>query len=58
MMQSGGELWRRLLAALPEELPPAQALMRMARLPPQSLQTLVEAVIRDPPFARELLEAL
>ncbi len=58
MLQSGGELWRRLLGALPEGLSAAQALMRMARLPPEALERLVEAVIQEPEWARELLGGL
>jgi hypothetical protein len=58
MLQTGGELWRRLLAATPDEQPIAQLLMRMARLPPKSLETLISAVIEKPEWAKELLGGL
>jgi hypothetical protein len=45
MLQTGGELWRRVLAALPEGQPIAEALMHMARLPADALQAFVKAAI-------------
>jgi hypothetical protein len=58
MLQSGGELWRRLLAALPDDRPQADVLMHLARLPPHSLESLMLAVIERPEWARELLASL
>ena len=58
MLQTGCELWRRLLAVLPGDRPVAVMLMHLARLPAQSLQTLLLAVIEEPDWARELLVGL
>ena len=58
MLQTGGELWRRLLAVLPDGRPVAEMLMHLARLPARSLETLMLAVIEQPPWARELLAGL
>ena len=58
MLQTGGELWRRVLALLPEGTPVAHMLMHVARLPPHALESLMLAVIERPPWARELLAAL
>jgi hypothetical protein len=58
MLQSGGELWRRFLAVLPEDRTVAEMLMHVARLPPRSLESLMLAVIEQPDWARELLARL
>jgi hypothetical protein len=58
MLQTGGELWRRLLAVLPSGRPVAEMLMHLARLPAQSLETVMLGVIEEPPRARELLAEL
>jgi hypothetical protein len=58
MLQTGGELWRRLLAVLPNRRPLADMLMHLARLPARSLETLLLAVIERPDWARELLTGL
>jgi hypothetical protein len=58
MLQTGGELWRRLLVLIPPERPVAEVLMRLARLPAKSLESLVLAVIERPEWARELLSGL
>jgi hypothetical protein len=58
MLQTGGELWRRLLAVLPEGRAPAEMVMHLARLPPRSLESLMLAVIEQPDWARELLAGL
>jgi hypothetical protein len=58
MLQTGGELRRRLLAVLPARRPLAEMLMHLARLPARSLETLVLAVIEQPDWARELLAGL
>lgn len=58
MLQTGGELWRRLLAVLPDRRPLADMLMHLARLPGGELQSLMSAVIEQPQRARELLTGL
>lgn len=58
MLQTGGELWRRLLAIMPDGQSVAEILMHMARLPARSLQSLVQAVIERPEWASEILSAL
>src|SRR5207237_3482273 len=55
MLQTGGELWRRLLAVLPAGRPLAEILMHLARLSARSLEILMLAVIEEPPWASELL---
>lgn len=55
MLQTGGELWRRLLAVVPDHQPIAEILMHIARLPPDSLHSLIEAVIEKPEWAKEIL---
>jgi hypothetical protein len=58
MLQTGGELWRRLLAVLPPGRPLAEMLMHLARLPARSLETLMLAVLEQPDWARDLLAGL
>ena len=48
MLQSGGELWRRLLASFPDDVPLATLLMRLARLPAGILESVLAAVIEKP----------
>jgi hypothetical protein len=56
MLPTGAELWRRILALLPRGASLAHVLMHLARLSPSSLHALLNAVMEDPPWARELLE--
>jgi hypothetical protein len=58
MLQSGGELWRRLLAAMPAGLPLAEMLMQLARLPANSLHSIIAAVIEQRESARKRLAEL
>jgi hypothetical protein len=58
MLQAGSELWRRLLPLLPDDRPLAQVIMHLARLPAQSLESLMLAVIEQPDWAKEMLAAL
>jgi hypothetical protein len=58
MLQTGGELWRRFLAVLPNDRPVAEILMHVARLSPLSLETLILAVIERPDWARTLAAGL
>jgi len=58
MLQSGGELWRRLLASLPDSCPMATVLMHLARLPTEALENVVAAVIEQPGTAAGRLEGL
>lgn len=57
-MQTGAELWRRLLALLPPEATLAETLMRMARLEPQPLEALMLTVVTEPDEARKILARL
>ena len=54
----GPELWRRLLPLVPRGATVAETLMRIAKLPPPALERLMIAVIEEPDWARELIEAL
>jgi hypothetical protein len=58
MLQTGGELWRRLLAVIPAGRALAEVLMHLAQLPPNSLQSLILAVIEQPEAASRALEKL
>jgi len=58
MLQSGGELWRRLLEVLPEDRPVAHVLMRLARLPAGILESVIAEVIEQPGSASCRLAAL
>jgi hypothetical protein len=55
MLQSGGELWRRLLAAVPDGCSIAHVLMHLARLPVERLQSILGNVIEGSESARGLL---
>jgi hypothetical protein len=52
MLQSGGELWRRLLAVVPDRCSIAHVLMHLARLPVERLQSIISNVIEKSEFAR------
>jgi hypothetical protein len=58
MLQTGGELWRSLLALIPSGQPVARVLMYLARLPAKSLEALLLAVIEQPQRARTLIAQL
>ncbi len=58
MLQTGGELWRRLLAVIPEGRPVSEVLMCLARLPAKPLESLMSSVIEQPELARELFLAM
>jgi hypothetical protein len=58
MLQSGGELWRRLLASIPDGRPLARVLMHLARLPPRALEAMIAAVIERPEWAQGRLAEL
>jgi len=58
LLQSGGELWRRLLVALPKECSPARALMHLALLPAEELHFVLERVIHNADDARGHLARL
>jgi hypothetical protein len=45
MLQSGGELWRRLLASIPKDSSVAHVLMDLARLPAHDLNSTLATVI-------------
>jgi len=54
-LQSGGELWRRRLSALPEGPPIAKVLMHLARLPAGTLESVMATVIEEPEKAANSL---
>lgn len=57
MLQSGGELWRRLLAAVPDDCSVAHILMHLARLPAETLQSIIADVITgSEPASRRLAD--
>jgi hypothetical protein len=59
MLQSGGELWRRLLAAVPDDCSIAHVLMHLARLPVERLESIIANVIEESESARcQLAEAI
>jgi len=58
MLQSGGELWRRLLAALPADRAIAYVLMHLAKLPPGVLEAVIAEVIEQTESASRTLAAL
>jgi hypothetical protein len=58
MLQTGGELWRRLLPLFPDGRPVADVLMCIARLAPKSLESLMVATIEQPERARGLMTNL
>jgi hypothetical protein len=51
MLQSGGELWRRLLATFPDRAPIARVLMHLARLPAGNLEAVITTAIERPAAA-------
>jgi hypothetical protein len=57
-LQTGGQLRRRHLAALLSGRPVAEMLMHMALMSARSLETLMLAIIEQPPRAREILAAM
>ena len=58
MLQTGGELWRRVLAVFPEGRPLPEMLMHLARMEAAALERAMLAVIEQPEVARELLAGL
>lgn len=52
MLQSGSELWRRLLESMPDGQPLASTLMHLARLPAPELDTLISTALERPDHAR------
>jgi hypothetical protein len=57
MLQSGGELWRRLLAVVPDDRPISHVLMGLARLPAEELESVLTTVIEQYEFAADRLAA-
>jgi hypothetical protein len=58
MLQSGGELWRRVLAAIPEGRSMSHVLMQLARQPAKTLEATLVAIIERPESAPSPLEEL
>lgn len=52
MLQSGGELWRRVILAFPDDQPLAKTLMNLARLPGGTLELLISEMIDNPQSAK------
>ena len=57
-LQAAPELWRRVLAVLPNNKKLPEILMNIARLDPRSLETLMIDVVQNPNRARACLESL
>lgn len=55
MLLAGAELWRRLLAVVPQGRPLAETLMHIARMEPAPLERLMFAVVGDAERAKRLL---
>jgi hypothetical protein len=55
MLQSGGELWRRVILAFPDDQPLAKTLMNLARLPGGTLESLISEMIDNPQSAKARL---
>jgi hypothetical protein len=58
MLQSGGELWRRLLQFVPEGVPIAKMLMHLARTPVETLNSILALVIEQRADAAQQLKKL
>ncbi|MBA4149083.1 MAG: hypothetical protein H0X66_13290 [Verrucomicrobia bacterium] len=58
MLQSGGELWRRLLQFVPNGCSIAEVLMHLARLPAGTLELLIADVIEQRKHVVDSLEKL
>ncbi|MPN14084.1 hypothetical protein SDC9_161410 [bioreactor metagenome] len=58
MLQSGGELWRRLLAAVPDDCSIARVLMRLALLPGDALHSIMADIIEESSSAPHQLRKL
>ncbi len=58
MLQSGGEFWRRILAAVPDGQPLAKTLMKLARLPAGALESLIAEMIEQTESAKVHLASL
>lgn len=58
LLQAGSEMWRRLLAAIPEDRKLPHILMHCARLAPMPLERLMLAVVEDPTSAKTMLREL
>jgi hypothetical protein len=58
MLQSGGELWRRLLTAFPDDWTLATTLMRLARLPAGVLERMVIDMLERPEYAAARLSKM
>lgn len=58
MLQSGGELWRRLLAAVPDDCSIARVLMHLALLPGNALHSIMAEIIEESASAPDQLRNL
>ena len=57
-LQSGGALWRRLIALVPRDRTIAQSVMQIARLSPDDLESLMIDVMENPESARRRIQLL
>lgn len=55
MLQAGSEMWRRFLAAMPEQQDIPTTLMNLARLEPRPLESIMLAVVDDTSRAQAML---
>ncbi len=58
MIQAGSEMWRRFLAAIPDNKSLPETLMHVARLDPLPLEELMMLVVEDSALAKARLEEL
>ena len=57
-LQSGGALWRRLIALVPRDRSLAQSVMRIAKLSPDDLESLMTDVMENPERARRSMQII
>ncbi|MEQ8838566.1 MAG: hypothetical protein RID07_17310, partial [Lacipirellulaceae bacterium] len=55
MLQAGSEMWRRFLAAMPDQQDLPTTLMNLARLEPRPLESIMLAVVDDTKRAQAML---
>lgn len=58
LIQAGPELWRKLLAIKPRTIPLGKLVAKLASLKPDALHHFLDAVVKDPEWAKELIEKL
>ncbi len=58
LIQVGPELWRRFLQVRPKNVPLPKILMKLAKLQPKAVHNLLEQIVTNPEWARELLSKI